>query len=40
MEILNIVLDYMRTTMKVMPIEADLNGFVRPEFIDTVLSEL
>lgn len=39
-EILNIVLDYMRTTMKVMPIEADLNGFVRPEFIDTVLSEL
>ena len=40
MEILNIVLDYMRTTMEIMPVKTDLNGFVRPEFIDTVLSEL
>ena len=40
MEILNIVLDYMRTTMEVMPVKTDLNGFVRPEFIDTILSEL
>ena len=40
MGILNIVLDYMRTTMEVMPVGTDLNGFVSSEFIDTVLSEL
>jgi len=40
MEILNIVLDYMRTTMEVMPTGTDLNGFIRPEFIHTILSEL
>ncbi len=40
MEILNIVLDYMRTTMAVMPAGTDLDGFIRPEFIDTALSEI
>ena len=40
MEILNIVLDYMHTNMAVMPTGTDLNGFIRPEFIHTALSEL
>ena len=40
MEILNIVLDYMHTTMEVMPTGTDLNGFIRPEFIHTALSEI
>lgn len=40
MEILNIVLDYMCTTMAVMPAGTDLNGFIRPEFIHTALSEI
>ncbi|WP_321492879.1 ABC transporter substrate-binding protein [uncultured Desulfobacter sp.] len=39
MNILNIVLDYMSTTMQVMPAGADLDGFVRPEFIHSALSE-
>ncbi|MCG8550372.1 MAG: ABC transporter substrate-binding protein [Desulfobacterales bacterium] len=39
MDILNIVLDYMRTTMAVMPAETDLDGFMRPEFIRTALLE-
>lgn len=39
MEILNIVLDYMRTTMAIMPTETNLDGFIRPEFIQTALSE-
>jgi len=40
MEILNTVLDYMHTNMAVMPTGTDLNGFIRPEFIHTALSEL
>ncbi|WP_084691921.1 ABC transporter substrate-binding protein [Desulfobacter vibrioformis] len=40
MEILNIVLDYMRTTMKVMPAGTDLNGFIKPDFVHTALSEI
>lgn len=40
MKILNIVLDYMRTTMEVMPAGTDLNGFIRPEFVHTALSEI
>jgi len=40
MKILNIVLDYMCTTMEVMPTGTDLNGFIRPEFIHSILSEL
>nr|WP_281357864.1 ABC transporter substrate-binding protein [Desulfobacter latus] len=40
MEILNIVLDYMCTTMAVMPAGIDLDGFIRPEFIHTALSEI
>lgn len=40
MEILNIVLDYMRTTMEVMPTSTDLNGFIKPEFVYTALSEI
>nr|WP_320014184.1 ABC transporter substrate-binding protein [uncultured Desulfobacter sp.] len=40
MDILSIVLDYMRTTMAVMPAGTNLNGFIRPEFIHTALSEL
>ncbi len=39
MEILNIVLDYMHTTMAAMPAGTDLSGFIRPEFIHTALSE-
>nr|WP_319394219.1 ABC transporter substrate-binding protein [uncultured Desulfobacter sp.] len=39
MEILNIVLDYMRTTMAVMPTGTNLDGFIRSEFIQTALSE-
>jgi NitT/TauT family transport system substrate-binding protein len=40
MEILNIVFDYMRTAMEVMPTGTNLDGFIRPEFIHTALSEL
>lgn len=40
MGILNIVLDYMRTTMEVMPAGTDLNGFIRPEFVHAALSEI
>ncbi len=40
MGILNIVLDYMRTTMEVMPAGTDLNGFIRPDFVHTALSEI
>ena len=40
MEILNIVLDYMRTNMAVMSAGTDLNEFIRPEFIHTALSEI
>lgn len=39
MEILNIVMDYMRTTMRVMPTGTNLDGFIRPEFIQAALSE-
>ncbi|NDY74268.1 nitrate ABC transporter substrate-binding protein [Desulfobacter hydrogenophilus] len=39
MKILNIVLDYMCTTMEGMPTGTDLHGFIRPEFIHTILSE-
>ncbi len=39
MDILNIVLDYMRTTMAVMLTGTDLDSFIRPEFIRTALSE-
>nr|WP_319492460.1 ABC transporter substrate-binding protein [uncultured Desulfobacter sp.] len=39
MEILNIVLDYMRTTMQVLPSETNLDGFIRPEFTHTALLE-
>lgn len=40
MDILNIVLDYMCTTMKVMPAGTDLSGFIRPEFTPPALSEI
>lgn len=40
MKILNIVLDYMRTTMEVMPTGPDLKKFIRPEFIHTALLEI
>ena len=38
-DILRIVLEYMSTTMKVMPAGTNLNGFIRPELIRTALSE-
>ncbi len=38
-DILNTVFDYMQTTMAVMPAGTDLDGFMRPEFIRTALSE-
>lgn len=40
MTILNIALEYMQTPMAVMPDGTDLNGFIRPEFIHTALSEI
>ena len=39
-QILNIVLDYMRTTMAVMPTATKLDGFIRPEFIPTAPLEI
>ncbi|WP_245568945.1 ABC transporter substrate-binding protein [Desulfobacter curvatus] len=40
MQILKIVLDYMRTNMKVSLTGTNLNGFIKPEFIHTALSEI
>lgn len=39
-QILNIVLDYMSTTMQVMPAGADLDGFVWPQFFQSALLEI
>ena len=40
MQIINIVLDYMRATMAVMPTGTSLDGFIRTEFIHTAPLEL
>lgn len=39
MDILNIVSDYMRTIMAVIPTGTDFDGFIRPEYIRKALSE-
>lgn len=40
MQILNIVLDYMQTNMAVMPAGTNLNGFIKPELINSALLEM